>query len=271
MNRRGFDLSAGDTKALEHAQTGLAAHAHELSRRERELESRESLLFKMEADLTDERLRPPRRPRSGSPTSRSASRRSMRPRRPSRARKPSSPHAAPISRTARLRWPDSSARASSKAAGPRSRAVPSSPSSTNGSADSSARPAMRRRARRSARPSAASSRRAYVDVRRTLSWLYTDPLGALAQLGERRLCKPEVTGSIPARSTEKGPGNGAFSFSSRTPHTTQIGLWSTGWSTLAGYSSPASRERAHTRRQPGFAHGGASDAALLGQGERRKE
>ncbi len=27
------------------------------------------------------------------------------------------------------------------------------------------------------------------------------PLGALAQLGERRLCKPEVTGSIPVRST----------------------------------------------------------------------
>ena len=26
------------------------------------------------------------------------------------------------------------------------------------------------------------------------------PLGALAQLGERRLCKPEVTGSIPVRS-----------------------------------------------------------------------
>ena len=25
--------------------------------------------------------------------------------------------------------------------------------------------------------------------------------GALAQLGERRLCKPEVTGSIPVRST----------------------------------------------------------------------
>jgi hypothetical protein len=52
MNRRGFNLSAGDTKALEHAQTGLSAHAHELSRRERELQSRESLLFKMEADLT---------------------------------------------------------------------------------------------------------------------------------------------------------------------------------------------------------------------------
>jgi hypothetical protein len=28
--------------------------------------------------------------------------------------------------------------------------------------------------------------------------------GALAQLGERRLCKPEVAGSIPARSTELG-------------------------------------------------------------------
>ena len=27
------------------------------------------------------------------------------------------------------------------------------------------------------------------------------PFGALAQLGERRLCKPEVAGSIPARST----------------------------------------------------------------------
>jgi hypothetical protein len=28
-------------------------------------------------------------------------------------------------------------------------------------------------------------------------------LGALAQLGERRLCKPEVTGSIPVRSTRE--------------------------------------------------------------------
>jgi hypothetical protein len=27
--------------------------------------------------------------------------------------------------------------------------------------------------------------------------------GALAQLGERRLCKPEVTGSIPVRSMRK--------------------------------------------------------------------
>ena len=41
--------------------------------------------------------------------------------------------------------------------------------------------------------------------------LYTvNQPGALAQLGERRLCKPEVAGSIPARSTEKPAGNGGF-------------------------------------------------------------
>src|SRR6266545_2598243 len=33
--------------------------------------------------------------------------------------------------------------------------------------------------------------------------LHWSRLGALAQLGERRLCKPEVTGSIPVRSTRK--------------------------------------------------------------------
>jgi hypothetical protein len=36
------------------------------------------------------------------------------------------------------------------------------------------------------------------------AWLATSTLGglgALAQLGERRLCKAEVAGSIPARST----------------------------------------------------------------------
>ena len=37
-------------------------------------------------------------------------------------------------------------------------------------------------------------------------------LGALAQLGERRLCKPEVTGSIPVRSIEEPAGNGGFLF-----------------------------------------------------------
>jgi DNA repair exonuclease SbcCD ATPase subunit len=40
-----------DDRALEHAQVGLAAHAHELSRRERDLDARESVLFKMESDL----------------------------------------------------------------------------------------------------------------------------------------------------------------------------------------------------------------------------
>jgi chromosome segregation ATPase len=40
-----------DDRALEHAQVGLAAHAHELTRRERELEAREAALLKMESDL----------------------------------------------------------------------------------------------------------------------------------------------------------------------------------------------------------------------------
>ena len=40
-----------DERALDHAQVGLAAHAHELNRRERDLEARESVLFKMESDL----------------------------------------------------------------------------------------------------------------------------------------------------------------------------------------------------------------------------
>jgi hypothetical protein len=37
--------------------------------------------------------------------------------------------------------------------------------------------------------------------------LDSTPPGAIAQLGERLLCKQEVAGSIPAGSTEKGPGN----------------------------------------------------------------
>ena len=40
-----------DDLAVEHAQVGLAAHSHELSRRERDLDVREALLFKMESDL----------------------------------------------------------------------------------------------------------------------------------------------------------------------------------------------------------------------------
>jgi hypothetical protein len=50
--------------------------------------------------------------------------------------------------------------------------------------------------------------------------------GALAQLGERRLCKPEVTGSIPVRSTEKLAGNGWVSLaacSTRRPTAAQLG------------------------------------------------
>src|SRR6478672_851394 len=35
--------------------------------------------------------------------------------------------------------------------------------------------------------------------------------GALAQLGERRLCKPKVTGSIPVRSTSETPAQAGFS------------------------------------------------------------
>src|SRR5579884_1401772 len=40
--------------------------------------------------------------------------------------------------------------------------------------------------------------------------------GALAQLGERRLCKPEVTGSIPVRSTLERPANAGLLLSRRT-------------------------------------------------------
>ena len=38
--------------AMEHARVGIAAHAQELQRREKELDARESVLFKMESDLT---------------------------------------------------------------------------------------------------------------------------------------------------------------------------------------------------------------------------
>jgi hypothetical protein len=38
---------------------------------------------------------------------------------------------------------------------------------------------------------------------------YSENRGALAQLGERRLCKPEVTGSIPVRSIGRKAASGA--------------------------------------------------------------
>ena len=47
----GRRVSAGDDKALAHAQVGLAAHAQELNRRELELAAREWAYLKMETDL----------------------------------------------------------------------------------------------------------------------------------------------------------------------------------------------------------------------------
>ena len=47
----GRKASTGDDEALAHAQVGLAAHAQELNRREKELAARERAYLKMEADL----------------------------------------------------------------------------------------------------------------------------------------------------------------------------------------------------------------------------
>ena len=52
VNRNpGRKASIGDDEALAHAQVGLAAHAQELNRREKELAARERAYLKMEADL----------------------------------------------------------------------------------------------------------------------------------------------------------------------------------------------------------------------------
>jgi hypothetical protein len=51
LNRTTGRAPTGHDVALEHAQTGLAAHAQELNRRERDIAARESVLFKMESDL----------------------------------------------------------------------------------------------------------------------------------------------------------------------------------------------------------------------------
>jgi len=51
-NRAGSRRSGpADAEAVNHARVGLAAHAQELVRRERDLEARESVLLKMESDL----------------------------------------------------------------------------------------------------------------------------------------------------------------------------------------------------------------------------
>jgi DNA repair exonuclease SbcCD ATPase subunit len=47
----GRKASTGDDATLAHAQVGLAAHAQELNRREKELAARERAYLKMEADL----------------------------------------------------------------------------------------------------------------------------------------------------------------------------------------------------------------------------
>jgi hypothetical protein len=48
VNRRG---AGGHDDAVEHAQTGLAAYAQELNRRERDITSREHVLLRLENDL----------------------------------------------------------------------------------------------------------------------------------------------------------------------------------------------------------------------------
>lgn len=51
VHRDSGRAARADDRALEHAQVGLAAHAHELTRRDRELAAREAALLKMESDL----------------------------------------------------------------------------------------------------------------------------------------------------------------------------------------------------------------------------
>jgi chromosome segregation ATPase len=51
VNRSAGRSAAGYDDAVEHAQVGLAAHAQELNRRERDLTSREMALLRMESDL----------------------------------------------------------------------------------------------------------------------------------------------------------------------------------------------------------------------------
>ena len=50
---------------------------------------------------------------------------------------------------------------------------------------------------------------------------------------QSRLCKPEVAGSIPARSTEERPAARAFLFSDQATGPLEIDSWSTDWSTGA--------------------------------------
>jgi len=51
VNRSAGRTASGHDDAVEHAQTGLAAYAQELNRRERDIGSREKALLRMESDL----------------------------------------------------------------------------------------------------------------------------------------------------------------------------------------------------------------------------
>ncbi len=51
VNRSGGRGAGNHDDAVEHAQVGLAAHAQELNRRERDLEAHETALLRMESDL----------------------------------------------------------------------------------------------------------------------------------------------------------------------------------------------------------------------------
>ena len=70
--------------------------------------------------------------------------------------------------------------------------------------------------------------------------------GALAQLGERQLCKLEVTGSIPVRSIREGPGNRPFLLFEGSPTSVRPADWQAVWQV----KMPGTRRRRWRRRHP---------------------
>ena len=176
--------------------------ALELDVRSQELDAREAAVDRTRGGARTTGCRAARTS-SGAVTrgARNASRRGSpscaKPSRRSRALRPSSPLVATVSRCARKRSPPVSARS-------RRRSLPRVASwkrSRRESVGSSTAAAASRRHGRSA-PACGPSRSAVSAPASRRTSLYTrPPRGALAQLGERRLCKAEVAGSIPARST----------------------------------------------------------------------
>ena len=176
----------------------------------------------MESDLARRAAAAAETPRSVSHTSRSASQRCTKPRRHSRARRRSSRREARTSRTARPRWPRTRASASSTPG-------PSIPSRAEMDELDERLRRLERETREATKEHGfgdslrALEHAACAEARRSaLSASTLHPPGALAQLGERRLCKPEVAGSIPARSIEKGPARQGFSFSSGHDHSDRL-------------------------------------------------